>query len=232
MEAGILGFGIRNSQGFRNPTNDWNPESKFHWQRLESSSWNPASKNVLDFQWGYTINLIERSLRIQLFRERLSEKVHATIPKGFVGGFEFTVLQKKFERLAWEAKDVCLWVLEESNKSRFDSYNLRNSVLIISRITFRDCRLRIFSDNLSGNSCIEERQLNLQASKERRHKVKFPYHQQRSSGSPGRDTVSIRYLQSRIRYAKSDSTTKPTLTKMLLTIPAAVRLLICVISMQ
>ena len=29
---------------------------------------------------------------IQLFRERLSEKVHATIPKGIVGGFEFTVI--------------------------------------------------------------------------------------------------------------------------------------------
>ena len=32
---------------------------------------------------------------IQLFRERLSEKVHATIPEGIVGGFEFTVLQRK-----------------------------------------------------------------------------------------------------------------------------------------
>ena len=31
MESGILGFGIRNTaQGFRNPTNDWNPEPKFH----------------------------------------------------------------------------------------------------------------------------------------------------------------------------------------------------------
>ena len=29
---------------------------------------------------------------IQLFRERLSEKEHATIPKGIVAGFEFTVL--------------------------------------------------------------------------------------------------------------------------------------------
>ena len=28
---------------------------------------------------------------LKLFRERLSEKVHATIPKGIVGGFEFTV---------------------------------------------------------------------------------------------------------------------------------------------
>ena len=25
------------AQGIRNPTKDWNPESKFHWQRLESS---------------------------------------------------------------------------------------------------------------------------------------------------------------------------------------------------
>ena len=31
---------------------------------------------------------------IQLFQERLSEKVHGTIPKGLVGGFEFTVLQR------------------------------------------------------------------------------------------------------------------------------------------
>ena len=31
-------------------------------------------------------------LYIQLFRERLSEKVHATIPKGILGGFKFTVL--------------------------------------------------------------------------------------------------------------------------------------------
>ena len=48
--------------------------------------------------------------------------------------------------------DVCLRVLKESNKSRFDSYSVRNSVLIISHITFRDCRVHIFSDNLSRNS--------------------------------------------------------------------------------
>ena len=34
---------------------------------------------------------------IQLFRERLSEKVHATIPKGIVGGFEFTVVQRNLK---------------------------------------------------------------------------------------------------------------------------------------
>ena len=51
--------------------------------------------------------------------------------------------------------DVCLRELKESSKSRFDSYSVRNSVLIISHITFRDCRVHIFSDNLSRNSCIQ-----------------------------------------------------------------------------
>ena len=50
--------------------------------------------------------------------------------------------------------DICLRVLKESNKSRFDSYSVRNNVLSISHITFRNCRLHIFSDNLSRNSCI------------------------------------------------------------------------------
>ena len=42
--------------------------------------------------------------------------------------------------------DVCLRVLKESNKSRLVSYSVRNSVLIISHITFQDCRMHIFSD--------------------------------------------------------------------------------------
>ena len=36
-------------------------------------------------------------LEIQLFKERLSEKVHATIEKVVVGGFEFTVLQRNLQ---------------------------------------------------------------------------------------------------------------------------------------
>ena len=35
--------------------------------------------------------------KIQLFRGRLSEKVNATIPKGIVGGFDFTVLQRNLK---------------------------------------------------------------------------------------------------------------------------------------
>ena len=45
--------------------------------------------------------------------------------------------------------DVCLRVLKESNKSRFDSYSIRNSVLIISHITFRDYRVHIFPTTFS-----------------------------------------------------------------------------------
>ena len=56
--------------------------------------------------------------------------------------------------MALEAMDICLRVLKESNKSRFYSYSVRNSELIISHITFRDCRVHIFSDNLPRNSCI------------------------------------------------------------------------------
>ena len=35
---------------------------------------------------------------IDLFQKRLSEKFHASISKGIVGGFEFTVLQRKLIR--------------------------------------------------------------------------------------------------------------------------------------
>ena len=50
--------------------------------------------------------------------------------------------------------DICFRELKESNKSRFDSYSVRNRLLIISHITFRGCRVHISSDNLSQNSCI------------------------------------------------------------------------------
>ena len=48
--------------------------------------------------------------------------MHATIPKGIVGGFEFSVLQRNLKELARKAMEMCFLVLKESNKSRFDSY--------------------------------------------------------------------------------------------------------------
>ena len=62
----------------------------------------------------------------------------------YCGWFLVHCFSKKFQTMAREAMDVCLRVLKESNKSRFDSYSVRNSVLIISHITFRDCRVHSF----------------------------------------------------------------------------------------
>ena len=56
--------------------------------------------------------------------------------------------------------DLCMKVLKESNKTKFDSYSVRNSVLIISHITFRDCRVHSFSENLSPNNCIQRNTVN------------------------------------------------------------------------
>ena len=53
----------------------------------------------------------------------LSGKVHATIMKGIVGGFEFSVFQRNLKELARKAMEMCSWMLKESNKSRFDSYS-------------------------------------------------------------------------------------------------------------
>ena len=75
-------------------------------------------------------------------------------PERYCGWLWVCCSSKKFERMAWEAMDVCLRVLKESNKRSFDSYSVWNSVLIISHITFQDRRVHIFADNLSRNSCV------------------------------------------------------------------------------
>ena len=79
-------------------------------------------------------------------------------PKRYFVWFWVHSSSKKIERIAREAMDICLWVLKESKKSRFDSCGVRNSVLIISHITYRDCCVHTFSNNLSQtNLAITER---------------------------------------------------------------------------
>ena len=53
----------------------------------------------------------------------------------YCGQFRVHCSSKKFERIVREALDICLRVLKESNKSRFDNYRVSNSELIISHIT-------------------------------------------------------------------------------------------------
>ena len=77
-------------------------------------------------------------------------------PERYCGWFWVHCSSKKFERMAGEAMDVCLRVLKESNKSRFDSYSVRNSELIVFHTTFLDCRVHIFYDNFPRNGCIRE----------------------------------------------------------------------------
>ena len=48
--------------------------------------------------------------------------------------------------------DICLPVLKESNKSRFESNSVKNSVSNISHITFQGCRVHIFT-TLSFDRC-------------------------------------------------------------------------------
>ena len=79
-------------------------------------------------------------------------------PEKYCGLFWVRCSSKKFERMAREAIDVCLRMLKKGNNGRFDNCSVRNSVLIISHITFRGCRVHIFSDNLSQNSSITERE--------------------------------------------------------------------------
>ena len=82
---------------------------------------------------------------IQLFRGRLPEKVHATIRKVILGGFEFTVLQRKL--IEWKERSwTCLRVLKEATKSLV---LIKYPILPFGIVAYT-----FFSDNLSRNSCI------------------------------------------------------------------------------
>ena len=78
----------------------------------------------IDALYTHAVMFMTSFIQLAAFsRKRLSEKVHPTIPKGIVGGFEFTVLQRNLKELARKAMKMCLQVLMESNKSKFDRYS-------------------------------------------------------------------------------------------------------------
>ena len=85
---------------------------------------------------------------IQLFQERLSEKVHVTVPKGIVGGFWVLCSLKKFEKWHWRPRTYVCECSRKATKVCSTAAVVRNHVLIISHIFFGDCRVHIFSDNL------------------------------------------------------------------------------------
>ena len=80
--------------------------------------------------------------------------MHATTPKGIVGSFECPVLRRNLKELHGRPRTYVCECQRKVKKLVLTATVVRNSVLIISHITFRDCRVHIFSDNLSRNSCI------------------------------------------------------------------------------
>ena len=92
--------------------------------------------------------------QIQLFWERLSEKVHATILKGIVGDFKCTVFQRNLKESYGRPLIYVCECWRKVTKVGSTATVVRNRVLIISHITFRDCRVHFILDKLSRNSCI------------------------------------------------------------------------------
>ena len=121
---------------------------------VQAAFYMPRHAKVLEIQaslYRKTRSPFEPNICIQLFQESLSEKVHATIPKGIVGGFEFNVLQRNLKE--WHKRPwTCLRLLKEATKVGSTDYTARNRVLIISYITFQDCRVQIFFRH-AFNSC-------------------------------------------------------------------------------
>ena len=90
---------------------------------------------------------------IQLFQERLLEKVYATILKGIVDGFEFSVLQRNLKE--WHERPWT-YVCECERKATKVGSTAIVSEQCVDNIPYYllDCRVHIFFDNLSWNSCI------------------------------------------------------------------------------
>ena len=69
-----------------------NDQPKHMWNSVRCIIYSRVTKNSAE-----GVEHVSSLEAIQLFRERLSEKGHATIPKGIVDGFLFTVFQRTFK---------------------------------------------------------------------------------------------------------------------------------------
>ena len=70
-------------------------------------------------------------MQTAISRKVVGKRAHDN-PERYCGWFLVHCSSKKFDRMAREAVDICLRMLKGSNKSRFDSYSVRNSELIVS----------------------------------------------------------------------------------------------------
>ena len=86
--------------------------SLFHFTNCTAESLIISLKEDLYFNSSFSYCC---SCGIQLFRERLSEKEHATIPKGILGSFEFTFLQRNLKE--WHQRPW-MYVCESYRKAK------------------------------------------------------------------------------------------------------------------
>ena len=92
------------------------------------------------------------------FEKGCRKKVHATILKGIVGDFKYTVFQGNLKESYGRPLIYVCECWRKVTKVGSTATVVRNSVLIISHITFRDCRVHFILDKLSRNSCMQLRE--------------------------------------------------------------------------
>ena len=88
------------------------------------------------------------------FEKGCRKKVHATILKGIVGDFKCTVFQRNLKESYGRPLIYVCECWRKVTKVGSTATVVRNSVLIISQITFQDCRVHFTLDKLSRNSCM------------------------------------------------------------------------------
>ena len=89
------------------------------------------------------------------FEKGCRKKVHATILTGIVGDFKCTVFQRNLKESYGRPLIYVCECWRKVTKVGSTATVVRNSVLIISHITFRDCRVHFILDKLSRNSCTQ-----------------------------------------------------------------------------
>ena len=74
-------------------------------------------------------------------------KLHKPIPKGILGSF--IISGKSLKNMAGDAMDVCLRVLKEAHKNRYDTYSVRKvpcfaTVMQLKQYFLQNCKEEIF----------------------------------------------------------------------------------------
>ena len=93
---------------------------------------------------------------IQLFRERLSEKAHVTIPIGIAGSLlllHFSISGKS-EKNSTRRHGRMFASAKRKQQKQVGQPQYQEQCNDHMPITFRDCRVHFLSDNLSRNSCM------------------------------------------------------------------------------